>query len=452
MSVIFLQEGAQFAYQYLLNNIWVIFSALLIFLMTIAVGFLEVGEIGLGFSRSLMKTLSITAVSLVVMAFFGFNIAFAPTISGVIGDPFYTPGLFLGGFSSSAAGLLMGQWWSMSASYSGTGLMTGSYFLFEAASSAVTFALVSVIFLNKVKFSVQVAFSVVYFLFIWTIPASWIWNPTGWLYTLGMRDFAGGIVVHGAAGIAGFAIVLQIWREERSSGQKSSTQVPFNVNETWLTLAILLLWIGWFGFNAGSVFAFNSDALVVVLTTFLSGSMSFVSMMVVAYMYTHKMPGLMDGVNGLLMGLIVITPLAGFVSPGSAIILGLVAGPIYFFVSNRLSKPRWFSDPIGLFPGHLVGGIFGITMIGFFTESSFAAASGNPGLPNGLFFGGGLSALRQLGIEELGVISVAAFVFVVSLITMMAISKLMGGILEESEKVPGVTKDATRKHATSGGR
>ncbi|MCL5732540.1 MAG: hypothetical protein M1285_03995 [Candidatus Thermoplasmatota archaeon] len=146
------------------------------------------------------------------------------------------------------------------------------------------------------------------------------------------------------------------------------------------------------------------------------------------------------------------TSLAGFVSPESAIILGLVAASIYFFVSNRLSKSRWFSDPIGLFPKHLVGGIFSITMIGFFTESSFAAASGNPGLPNGLFFGRGLSALRQLGIEELGVISVAAFVFVVSLITMMAISKLMGGILEESEKVPGITKDATRKRATSGGR
>ncbi|MEM0157800.1 MAG: ammonium transporter [Thermoplasmataceae archaeon] len=450
--MIFLQEGVQVAYQYLLNNIWVIFSALLIFLMTMAVGFLEVGEIGLGFSRSLMKTLSITAVSLVVMAFFGFNIAFAPTIRGVIGNPFYVPGLFLGGFSSSAAGLLTGAWWSTSASYSGTGLMTGSFFLFEATSAAVTFALVSVIFLNKVKFSVQIAFSVVYFLFIWTIPAAWIWNPSGWLYTLGMRDFAGGIVVHGAAGIAGLAIVLQIWREEKSSGHKSSPQVQYNVNETWLTFAILMLWIGWFGFNAGNVLAFNSDALVVVLTTFLSGAMSFVSMMIVAYLYTRKMPGLMDGVNGVLMGLIVITPLAGFVSPGSAIILGLVAGPIYFFVSNKLSKARRFSDPIGLFPGHLVGGIFGITMIAFFTESSFAAASGNPGMPNGLLFGGGLSALRQLGIEELGVISVAAFVFVVSFITMVAISKFMGGILEDSEKVTGVNKKPAGKHATSGGR
>ncbi len=450
--MILLQAGVQVAYQYLLNNIWVILSALLIFMMTVAVGFLEVGEIGLGFSRSLMKTLSITAVSLVVMAFFGFNIAFAPTIRGVIGNPFYIPGLFLGGFSSSATGLLTGVWWSASASYSGTGLMTGSFFLFEATSAAVTFALVSVIFLNKVKFSVQVAFSVVYFLFIWTLPASWIWNPTGWLYTLGMRDFAGGIVVHGAAGIAGLAIVFQIWREEKSAGHKSSPQVKYNVNETWLAFAILMLWIGWFGFDAGNVLAFNSDALVVVLTTFLSGAMSFVSMMAVAYLYTGKMPGLMDGVNGILMGLIVITPLAGFVSPGSAIILGLVAGPIYFFVSNRLSKARRFSDPIGLFPGHLVGGIFGITMIAFFTESSFAAASGNPGMPNGLLFGGGLSAVRQLGIEELGVISVAAFVFIVSFITIVSISKLMGGILEDSEKVSATNTGPVENRASSGGR
>jgi Amt family ammonium transporter len=420
------------AAQFLANNLWIVIAALLVFIMTIAVGFLEIGELGKDFDVALIKTIMITCVAIFVMAIVGFNTAFAPTIAGIIGNPLYGPGLLLGGFSANVMGLLSGTWWSMTAAYFNTGLSTGSYFLFEAAFAAVTFALVSVIMLKKVKLEAVLIFSVVYFVTIWNLPAAWIWNPSGWLYLMGMRDFAGGLVVHAAAGAAGLAIVYQVWREEKGRGFKRSPKVALNVNKGWLALAILLLWMGWFGFNPGSVLAFNSDALVVVLTTFLAASSSFVSIMFFRYLITKTKPGIAYGVNGILMGLIVITPLAGFVSPASAMILGILGGPIFLLAEKYISKAQWFTDPVGLFPGHFIGGVFGVLMIAFFTQNSFAAASGNPTLPNGILFGGGMMAVRQLGIEALGIVAVLITVFVVSFLTIGAISKVLKGITSDA--------------------
>ena len=168
-----------------------------------------------------------------------------PPLGGIIGNPFYGPGLLLGGYSPGVAD----SWWSVT----GAGLRTGTYFLFETAFASVTLALVGVVALHKMKLSAFAIYSVVYLALIWALPAAWIWNPSGWLAKLGMVDFAGGLVVHGAAGAAGFGIVWQIWREERAKGYKQSPPVHYRVNAGWLTIAILLLWVGWFGFNPGSV-------------------------------------------------------------------------------------------------------------------------------------------------------------------------------------------------------
>ena len=155
----------------LLNNFWVILAALLIFVMTIAVGFLEVGELGEHYSNSLLKTVLITCIAIFVMAFIGFNIAFAPTIDGLIGNLFYN-GIFLGGFSNTTSGLLNGVWWSMTSQYFGDGLTLGSYFLFEAAFASVTLALVAVVALKKLKLGAISIFAVVYFIIIWNLQAA----------------------------------------------------------------------------------------------------------------------------------------------------------------------------------------------------------------------------------------------------------------------------------------
>src|SRR5712691_4977673 len=395
--------------------------------MTISVGFLEVGELGEELEFSLLKTILMTGLALVVMAFVGFNTAFAPTAGGLIGHPFYSPGFFLGGFSTKALTATSGVWWSMRQGFFNTGLTPATYFLFETAFAAVTLALVGLVVLRKVKLASFVGYAVVYFIRIW--------NPTGWLARRGMVDFAGGLVVHGAAGAAGLAILCQIWREERRRGLRTSPQVPIKLSPGWLTLSILLLWVGWFGFNPGSVLAFNSEAMVVVITTFLAAASCVLSMMVCAYVLTKHELRLrpLYAVNGILMGLIIITPLAGFVSPASAVILGLCGGPLFLAAERVLSRFTWFSDPAGLLAGHLVGGLFGVSMIAFFAQQRFAAGSGFPKLPNGLFFGGGGAAAHQLGVELLGIVTVVAAVFFLSFATVALLARATGGITIDAD-------------------
>lgn len=401
--------------------------------MTISVGFLEIGELGTDYDYSLLKTMVMTGSALVFMAFLGFNTAFAPTIDGVIGNPFYG-GVFLGSFSSGLQGLLSDVWWSMAQTYFGTGLTVGTYFLFETAFASVTLALVGVIVLRKVRLEAFFIYSIVYFILIWNLPAAWIWNPTGWLFQIGMRDFAGGLVVHGAAGAAGLGIMTQIWLEEKGKGMKKSPKVECKLSRGWLTLSILLLWVGWFGFNPGSVLAFDYSAMVVVLTTFLAAASAFLSIMGFQRLITKQDPGLLYAVNGVLMGLIVITPVAGFVSPASAVVLGFIAGPLFLAAERWFSKFNWFSDPVGLLPGHLTGGLFGVLMIAFFTQRDFASASGNPTLPDGLLFGGGFQAINQLGIEVLGIVVVMIVVFLLSFLTSWTIGVGLHGITRDYEK------------------
>jgi Amt family ammonium transporter len=404
----------------LANNLWVVLCGLFVFMMTIAVGLLEVGELGERVVVSLVKTILITGMAVFVMAVVGFNTAFAPTLGGIIGNPFYGPGLLLGGFSPAMAD----PWWSVS----GAGLRTGTYFLFETAFAAVTLALVGVIALHKMKLSAFAIYSVVYFVIIWALPAAWIWNPSGWLAKLGMVDFAGGLVVHGAAGAAGLGIVWQIWREERARGLKVSPAVGYHVNAGWLTTGILLLWVGWFGFNPGSVLAFNDEAIIVVETTFVAAATAMLSTSLTAYLTTSELFNPLYVVNGILMGLIVITPVAGFVSPASALILGVLCGPLFVFAEKFVGRFKWVSDPVGLFPGHLAGGVFGVLMIAFFAQNQFATGSGFPSLPNGLLFGGGGAAVKQLGIEVLGIVVAVVVVFVLSNATVRLLALLMKGI------------------------
>ena len=433
-----------------INNLWVLIAALLVFTMTISVGFLEVGELGEELNLSLLKTILMTGSALVVMAFVGFNTAFAPTAGGVIGHPFYSPGFFLGGFSTKELSATGDVWWSMKSAFFNTGLTPATYFLFETAFAAVTLALVGLIVLRKIKLGAFLGYSIVYFILIWNLPAAWIWNPTGWLARRGMVDFAGGLVVHGAAGAAGLALLCQIWREERRKGLRASPKVPIKLSPGWLTLSILLLWVGWFGFNPGSVLAFNDEAMVVVITTFLAAASCLLSMMLCAYVLTKQERGLQPlyAVNGVLMGLIIITPLAGFVSPASSVILGLCGGPLFLVADRWFSRLSWFSDPAGLLPGHLVGGLFGVSMIAFFAQKRFAAGSGFPKLPNGLFFGGGSSAAHQLGVELLGIAAVMAAVFFLSFVTAALLARAFGGITIDADEADVLPEAAAVLEAT----
>jgi ammonium transporter, Amt family len=177
-----------------------------------------------------------------------------------------------------------------------------------------------------------------------------------------------------------------------------------------------------------------------------------VSLTLCAYMTSRENPGPLYAVNGILMGLIIITPLAGFVSPGSAVILGLLGGPLFIAAERWFARFRWFADPVGLLPGHLVGGLFGVVMIAFFTQTPFAAGSGFPALPNGLLFGGGGAAIKQLGIEVFGILAVVALVFTLSYATVGVIKELLGGItVGGGREAASLVSDGPKVEAVSTG-
>ncbi len=415
----------------LFNNLWVLICGVLVFLMTISVGILERGELGKGYSRALMKNIMISCSGFFFMALIGFSVAFAPAMAhGLIGNPLYNfP--FMGSFASNSADIFTQVWWSMTPNYFNNLVTLPSYFFFETAFATVTLALVGIIILKKIKLEAFFLYSIPYFILIWALPAAWIWNPQGWLYMLGVRDFAGGLVVHGAAGAAGLAIVFRVWQEEKKKGFKISPQTPAKPSTPWLALSILLLWLGWFGFNPGSTLALNIQSYIVVQITFLAAATGFLFTMFFKYLEIRKMPSMMYAANGILIGLIVITPVAGYVSLGSSVILGVLGSIIFIFAEKLFSRAKWFSDPVGLFPGHLVGGIFGFIMVAFFSQYSYASFGGGSALPNGLLFGGGMQALRQLGLQLFAIPVVMITVFVLTYVFIWLISKGIHGIIRE---------------------
>jgi Amt family ammonium transporter len=415
----------------LFNNLWVLICGFLVFIMTISVGILERGELGRRANRALMKNIMITCSGFFFMAFLGFNIAFAPTIgNGLIGNPLYTSP-FMGSFQSNSADIFTQAWWSMTTQYFNNAVTMPSYFFFETAFATVTLALVGVIVLRKMKLEAFFLYSIPYFILIWALPAAWIWNPQGWLYIMGVRDFAGGLIVHAAAGAAGLAIVLRVWQEEKKKGFKTSPQIYPKPNTPWLSLSILLLWLGWFGFNPGSTLALNIQSYIVVVINFLAAATAFLFTMFFKYLEIKKMPSIMYAANGVLIGLIVITPVAGYVGPESAVILGIL-GPILFILGEKLfQRAKWFTDPVGLFPGHFLGGIFGFIMVAFFTQKSYADFGGGYGLSNGIFFGGGMTAVHQLELQLFALPVVLITVFVLSYVFMWIISKCIRGIIKE---------------------
>jgi len=430
----------------LLNNLWILIAAFLVFIMTISVGLLEAGELGEGFSdRLILKSMMIAGVSGIFFLLIGFNLAFGNNPNGFIGNPFYANIL-------SNPSIDAGTWWSTNQGFGAEGLYGSVYFMLEWAFLSVTLALVSVVVLDRVKLTAFVIFSAVYSAFIYPIPASWVWNPSGFLAKSGMVDFGGGAIVHMAAACAGLAILAEIYLETKDQ-KKKGYQIKKNTYKSdykIIGIAGLLLWFGWYGFNSGSVLQFNAGTIVVAVTT----TMSAVSAMM-TYIFIKKVKALesvntLDAVNGSLAGLIIITPIAGFVSPAVAIIIGIIGGVVFYYSQSWFAKKNYFEDPIGLVSAHGVLGFTGIILIGFFAQKGFSNLTGfEPSylpngeyyLPNGLFFNGGFAAVHLVLIELLGAVLVGVFAFVASFVTIKIIAYSMNGILREEVIEPIAKKD-----------
>ena len=298
-----------------------------------------------------------------------------------------------------------------------------AFVVFQLFFAAITPAIITGAFAERMKFSAFAVFTALWLLCIYTSLAHWVWAPGGWLHDLGALDFAGGTVVHISSGVAGLAAVLVLGKRH---GLKGKPMVPHNIPLTILGAG--MLWFGWFGFNAGSALGANNIAATAFLTTNTAAGAAMLGWVLMDYRRQGK-PSTMGAVSGAIAGLVAITPAAGYVSPLAAVCIGLVAGMICSMAVNIKWKSG-YDDALDVVGVHAVGGVVGALAIGI-----FAATAVNPAGANGLLAGGGLILL---GKQLLAVVTAIGFSFGGSWVLLRLIDATIGLRVTHAEEHAGL--------------
>ncbi len=341
------------------DTAWVMVSTALVLLMTLpGLALLYAGMVRVKNALSvLMQCFAITALVSVLWVAYGYSLAFE------------TPGAFVGGLGKAfLAGLTPDSL---------VGTIPESVFVaFQMTFAIITPALTVGAFAERMTFGALLLFIALWFTFIYVPLAHMVWSPGGLMWGWGVLDFAGGTVVHVNAGIAGLTAALVIGRRH---GYPEAVTPPHNV--PFALVGAALLWVGWFGFNAGSALAANGTAGMAILVTQLATSAAALSWMSFEW-GAHGKPSALGVATGAIAGLVAITPASGTAGPAGALVIGLTAGALCFLAATRLKRILGYDDSLDVFGVHAVGGIAGALLTGV-----TAGALGGAGLPDGVTIG-----------------------------------------------------------------
>ncbi len=340
---------------------WLLASTALVMLMTPALGFFYGGLVR---KKNLVSTIAqcfiIFAVISLVWAFWGYSMTFGPSYHGIIGD-------------LSLAGLNGIGIHDINPALAPT-IPTLLVFAFQLKFAAITPALIIGACAERVRFKSLLIFIVLWSTLIYVPVAHWVWNPAGWLKGVGSIDFAGGLVVHITAGVSALAAALVLGRRKgcavpwKQHMQEIEHKVEFKpTNIPYVLLGAALLWFGWFGFNAGSAMAANDLAVSALVVTNLAAAAAAVSWMLCDWAIKGK-PSAVGMAVGAVVGLVVITPASGFVTPTAAIIMGLIGGVLSNVISSWRAGRSRIDDTLDVFACHGVGGIWGAIGTGIFAS------------------------------------------------------------------------------------
>ncbi|TGD71896.1 ammonium transporter [Mangrovimicrobium sediminis] len=297
--------------------------------------------------------------------------------------------------------------------------------IFQMTFAIITPALIVGGFAERMRFSAMLLFCAVWMLVVYAPVCHWVWGG-GWLGAMGLQDFAGGTVVHITAAVAALVAAL-VMGPRRGFG--SVAMPPHN-----LTLTVAgagMLWVGWFGFNAGSAVAANNSAAMAMLVTHLSAAGGSLAWMAMEWI-RHGKPSVLGIVTGMVAGLGTITPASGSVGPAAAVVIGLCAGVVCYFATNWLKNRLRIDDSLDVFPVHGVGGILGTLLAGIFCSTSLGAFSGN-GFSDGIDSIGG-----QLWVQFIGVIATFAYSAVVSWVILKVVDAMIGLRVDADEETQGL--------------
>lgn len=310
-----------------------------------------------------------------------------------------------------------------------TGIPLEAKFLFQVVFTATAATIISGAVAERIKFSAFFLFSILMGALLYPITGHWIWG-SGWLGTLGMWDFAGSTVVHSVGGWAALAGVIILGpRLGKYTKEGKINPIPGH-SITSATLGVFVLWFGWFGFNPGSTMAADWGAIGhIALTTNTAAAAGVVAATLLTWVRFGK-PDLTMAINGGIAGLVAITAPCAFVSVGSSIFIGLVAGVLVVLSVLFFDRIR-IDDPVGAISAHLTCGIWGTLAVGLFAQDQFAP--GTTG--NGLFFGGGP---KLLFAQLVGVVAVGAFIFSASFLGWSLIKATIGIRVTPEEELAGL--------------
>lgn len=389
---------------------WTLLTGFLVFFMNAGFGLIEAGLCQRkNATMILSKNFVVFAIATLGFYIVGFGLMFSD--GGLLGS---AGGWLLGGADNSPAsgdgyqGIFGSLGWA--------GVPLPAKFFFEAVFAGTSATIVSGSVNERMKYAAFLVFSLLLTALIYPIAGHWIWGG-GFLARAGMRDFSGSTVVHSVGGWAALAGIIVLGpRLGRYPEGAPAVSVPGH-HMGYVFLGGMILWLGWFGFNPGSTLSLDSEAISrIAVTTALAGCASTVAATLHVW-WRHGRPDFPSTVNGCLAGLVSITAPCAYVSPTSALLIGIVAGVTVSEVP-RLFDRLHLDDPVGATSVHLVHGIFGTVCVGLF------GIKGQSGLPHeGVFRGGGF---EQLGPQLEAVAAVGAFSFVTSLLVWMAIDKVFG--------------------------
>ncbi len=352
----------------------------------------------------LMQCFTITALMTILWALYGYSIAFG-------GEGAYWGGLdklFLRGVTVD----------SLSGSIPETVFMT-----FQMTFAIITPALIVGAFAERMKFSAMLWFMGLWLTLVYAPITHWVWGDGGWLGNMGILDFAGGTVVHINAGIAGLVAALVLGKRK---GYPTSPMPPHNLGYTMVGAA--MLWVGWFGFNAGSELAANGTAGMAMAVTQIATAAAALGWMFCEWL-SHGKPSVLGIASGAVGGLVAITPASGSVGPMGALAIGIAAGVGCFLAATTLKRKIGYDDSLDVFGVHAVGGIIGALLTGVFA----AEALGGTG------FGSGISSIGgQVQTQAIGIIATIVYTGIVSFILLKVIDGVMGLRVNEEQEAEGL--------------
>ena len=391
------------------DTAWMLVATALVLLMTPALAFFYGGMVRQkNLLSTIMMSFAILAIISVLWVLYGYSISFGSDHGGFIGS---LECLGLNGVGQSPSSVYA------------TTVPHLAYMMFQGAFAIITVALITGAVVERIKFSTLLVFSVLWFTLVYCPVAHWVWGNGGWLAQLGALDFAGGTVVHITAGISAMALAI-VLGPRRGFHERESME-PNNI--PYVVLGTALLWFGWFGFNAGSALTSGALASNAFVATHISAASAALAWMVLGWY--NRRPSVLGAATGAVVGLVAITPAAGFVHPLAGIPIGMIAAVFSYYMMIWRNKSNKVDESLDVFACHGIGGTWGAIATGI-----FATVAVNSAGADGLIYGNGMQVIKQLA----GVAATWIYAFGITWILAKVLKATIGLRVRDDEEVVGL--------------